>query len=281
VTPSNLHSEIAEWRDAGVAVAEIERRLRERGLDPEIVSNLVDLLTKQQALFASTIENLVRAIELRDAYTGEHSQRVTRFATLLGQQLQLPAKDLELIRVGAPLHDIGKIGIDDAILRKPGKLTPAEFEVMKTHTTMGAEIIAKVPDLASVVPIVRSHHERWNGSGYPDGLQGKNIPRLARIVAVGESFDAMVFDTPYRRGQAAEIAFAEIERQQGLQFDPEVVTAFLKVRDKVVQEMRRIEKEGEKAASGSEASRPDAPPDPARDRLFEICNSRAGQAGEL
>jgi putative nucleotidyltransferase with HDIG domain len=199
-------------------------------------------MTKQRELFLSTIETLARSVELRDAYTGDHSQRVTLFAILLGQQFHLSGEDLELIRVATPLHDIGKIGIDDAILRKPGKLTPAEFEVMKSHTTRGAKIIEQIPDLHQALPIVRSHHERWDGHGYPDGLKGEDIPRLARIVAVANAFDAMVFDTPYRRGQLVEIAFAEIERQQGGQFDPDVVTAFLQVRDRVVEEMYRFEK---------------------------------------
>jgi putative nucleotidyltransferase with HDIG domain len=195
-------------------------------------------MTKQHELLASTVANLARAVELRDAYTGEHSRRVTRFAIFLGRQLHLSAEDVALIRIGTPLHDIGKIGITDAILRKPGKLTPEEFEVMKTHTTKGAEIITKVPFLAGVVPIVRSHHERWDGGGYPDGLKGEDIPRLARVVAVGNAFDAMVFDTPYRRGLAAEVAFAEIEKQHGQQFDPDIVTAFLQLRDQVAEAIR-------------------------------------------
>jgi putative nucleotidyltransferase with HDIG domain len=197
-------------------------------------------MTKRHELLALTVEKLAGTVELRDAYTGEHSRRVTHFATLLGRQLRLSAEDLALIRIGAPLHDIGKIGIDDAILRKPGKLTPEELEVMKTHTTRGAEMIEKVPFLAGVVPIVRWHHERWDGGGYPDGLQGKDIPRLARLVAVANAFDAMAFDTPYRRGRPAEAAFAEIEQQQGRQFDPAMVTAFLQLRDKVVEAMHRF-----------------------------------------
>jgi HD-GYP domain-containing protein (c-di-GMP phosphodiesterase class II) len=216
------------------------------------------LALKERALFLSTIEKLAGAIELRDACTGYHSQRVTVFAILLGQQLHLSAEDLELIRVATPLHDIGKIGIDDAILRKPGKLTPAEFEVMKTHTTKGAEVLAPIPDLRPALPIVRSHHERWDGHGYPDGLKGEDIPRLARIVAVANAFDAMVFDTPYRRGQPVDVALAEIEAQQGRQFDPDVVTAFLQVRDKVVEEMGPLLASAgvAKAERGSAADRP-------------------------
>jgi putative nucleotidyltransferase with HDIG domain len=199
-------------------------------------------MTLQYELLISTCEKLAQAVELRDSYTGEHSKRVTQFAILLGQQLRLSPEVVELLQIGTPLHDIGKIGIPDGILRKPGKLTAEEFEVMKTHTTKGAEIIAKISDLAAVVPIVRSHHERWDGGGYPDGLKGSAIPRLARIVAVANAFDAMVFDTPYRRGQAPEIAFAEIEKQQGLQFDPDIVAAFLQTRGKVGEAMHRFEK---------------------------------------
>jgi putative nucleotidyltransferase with HDIG domain len=199
-------------------------------------------MMKQHELLAFTVANLARAVELRDGYTGEHSRRVTHFAILLGQQLHLSAQDVALLRIGTPLHDIGKIGIEDAILRKPGKLTPEEFEVMKTHTTKGAGIIEKVPCLAGVVPIVRSHHERWDGGGYPDGFQGEDIPRLARVVAVANAFDALAFDTPYRRGQPAEAAFAEIEKQQGQQFDPALVTAFLQLRDRVVEAIHRFDK---------------------------------------
>jgi putative nucleotidyltransferase with HDIG domain len=198
-------------------------------------------MTNQRELFLFTCETLATSVALRDSYTGDHSRRVTRFAILLGRQLHLSAEDLELIRVATPLHDIGKIGIEDSILRKPGKLTPDEFEVMKTHTTKGAKIIEHIPDLRQALPIVRSHHERWDGHGYPDGLKGEDIPRLARIVAVANAFDAMVFDSPYRRALPVEIAFAEIEKQRAGQFDPDVVTAFLQARDKVVEEMNRFE----------------------------------------
>jgi putative nucleotidyltransferase with HDIG domain len=198
----------------------------------------------------SAIEKMAQAVRLRDTYTGEHSRRVTRFAILLGQQLRLSAEDQELLRLATPLHDLGKVGIEDAILRKPGPLTPAEFEVMKTHTTKGAKMLDQGGGLSALVPIVRSHHERWDGGGYPDGLKGEEIPRLARIVAVADAFDAMAFDSPYRRGQAAESAFAEIERQQGLQFDPAIVTAFLQLRDQVVEAMQRFEKERDSGHGG-------------------------------
>src|SRR5207344_1054248 len=122
--------------------------------------------------------------------------------------------------------------------RKPGRLTPAEFEEMKKHTTKGAKILEQVPDLASVIPIVRSHHERWDGMGYPDGLKGDQIPRLARIVAVADAFDAMTSDRPYRAGINPECAFDELVKQSGKQFDPECVAAFLAIRARILEEMR-------------------------------------------
>jgi putative nucleotidyltransferase with HDIG domain len=196
------------------------------------------LLCKQRDLFYATITVLAQSVELRDPYTGNHTQRVTEFSLLLGQQLDLSVEDQHLIRIGTPLHDIGKIGIDDAILRKPGRLTSGEFEIMKTHTTKGAKILEQVPDLAPVIPIVRSHHERWDGQGYPDGLKAEQTPRLARIVTVADAFDAMTSDRPYRQGMAPDIAFAELEKQRGRQFDPEAADAFLSIRQRIVQEMQ-------------------------------------------
>ena len=148
------------------------------------------------------------------------------------------AADADLIRIGTPLHDIGKIGIDDAILRKPDKLTAEEFEQMKLHTVKGAEIISTVPDLRPILPIVRHHHERWDGRGYPDGLAGEAISPLARVVALADAFDAMTSDRPYRKGMAPAIAFAEIEKQAGRQFDPRFAAAFLSIRDAIISEMQ-------------------------------------------
>src|SRR6516165_10171370 len=112
-------------------------------------------------------------------------------------------------------HDIGKIGINDAVLLKPGRLTPAEFEIMKTHTLKGAAILATIPDLEPIIPIVRSHHEHWDGKGYPDGLSGEAIHQLPRIVAVADAFDAMTSNRPYRQGMAPDVAFAELQKQSG------------------------------------------------------------------
>lgn len=196
------------------------------------------LLRKQRDLFLDTITILAQAVELRDEYTGGHTMRVTTYSILLAQKLSLLSGDLDLIRIGTPLHDVGKIGIDDAILRKPDRLTPEEFAIMKTHTVKGAEIIETVPDLWPIIPIVRSHHERWDGKGYPDGLGGEAIPHLARVVGIADAFDAMTSDRPYRKGMPAEVAFSELEKGAGLQFDPTFAQAFLSMKDEVLRQMQ-------------------------------------------
>jgi len=196
------------------------------------------LLRKQRDLFLDTITILAQAVELRDEYTGGHTQRVTSYSMLLAEKLEMPPADVDLIRTGTPLHDIGKIGIDDAILRKPDRLTPEEFEIMKSHTVKGAEIIATVPDLRPILPIVRSHHERWDGRGYPDGLGGEAIHPLARVVALADAFDAMTSDRPYRKGMEAGVAFDEIEKMAGRQFDPQFAAAFLALRSDLEREIQ-------------------------------------------
>ena len=197
-----------------------------------------ELFRKQREFFLNTITMLAQAVEMRDDWTGRHTERVTEYACLLAEQLDLSADEINWLRIGTPLHDIGKIGIKDNILNKPGKLTPAEFEEMKTHTTKGAKIVEQNTELAPIVPIVLSHHERWDGKGYPQGLKGEDIPRLARIVAVADAFDAMTSDRPYRSGMPPESAFAEVEKMKGQQFDPEIAAAFLKIKQRVLQEMQ-------------------------------------------
>ncbi len=200
------------------------------------------LLQQQRDLFLKTITTLAQAVELRDDYTGGHTQRVTSYALLLAEQLQLGPEQIEIVRLGSPLHDIGKIGIDDAILRKPGRLTAEEYAVMQTHTVKGAEILSNIPEMAPIIPIVRSHHERWDGTGYPDRLRGEEISQLARIVAVADAFDAITSPRPYytTRPRPASWAFAELQRQAGKQFDPVCVEAFLAIRSKITETMARL-----------------------------------------
>jgi putative nucleotidyltransferase with HDIG domain len=198
------------------------------------------LLRRQKQLFVQTITALATAIEKRDEYTGGHTARVTAYSILVAEELALSVKEVDQLRTGCPLHDIGKIGIDDAILRKPDKLTEQEFEIMKSHTTLGDDILKAIPEMKEIRPIVRSHHERWDGMGYPDRLAGDAIPLLARVVGVADSFDAMTTRRPYNTNhvKTPEQAFAEVERCAGTQFDPKVANALLSVREKVVEAMR-------------------------------------------
>ena len=177
--------------------------------------------------YRETLGALAVALESRDSATGEHSVRVQRYALALTRMLAPELLDDPSVEFGYLLHDIGKVGIPDGILQKPAVLTVDERDVMQRHTTLGAEILAGVGMLESNgIAIVRHHHERWDGRGYPDGLAGSEIPRPARIFAVADALDAMTSDRPYRAAGAWESAVAELERCSGEQFEPEVVAAF-------------------------------------------------------
>ncbi|HWG43862.1 MAG TPA: HD domain-containing phosphohydrolase [Gemmataceae bacterium] len=200
-------------------------------------------LAEGQDAVIQTVTALAQAVELRDRYTGGHTQRVTNYTLLLAECLGLPSTERLLLQVGVPLHDIGKIGVDDAVLRKAGALDSVEFESMRSHTVRGAAILQGIPGLAAVLPIIRSHHERWDGKGYPDGLAGEAIPLLARMVAVADAFDAMTSDRPYRKSMPLGRAFAEIAAGSGRQFDPRCAAAFLKLRptlEEMLQQRRAL-----------------------------------------
>lgn len=218
------------------------------------------LLKYQRELFMKTIEVLAQAIELRDEYTGGHTARVKRFAMMLGRKLKLSDKDLERLEIGTLLHDIGKIGIHDAILRKPGQLSPEEFDEMKKHTTMGANFLHTIEELHPIIPIVRNHHERWDGTGYPDGLAGDSIPYLARIVAITDAFDAMTTARVYRKARPVEAALADIVKQSGTQFDPNCAAAFLSMRDEIEEAMTKENETALVPASMESPSEKTAPP---------------------
>lgn len=178
-----------------------------------------------RSAYVSAIRALAAALDARDPYTAGHSERVSDLSVRLGVRLGLPDDELQVLRVGALLHDIGKIGVPDAILQKPGPLTPAEIERIKIHTTLGARILAHVPFLSPHIPIVELHHERPDGRGYPHGLAGKAIPRLARIVHVADAYDAMTTARSYRGARPPAEAVAEICRGAGTEFDAAVAQA--------------------------------------------------------
>jgi putative nucleotidyltransferase with HDIG domain len=191
------------------------------------------LVEQQREQFIQTVSTLARAVELRDQYTGNHSKRVTDYSLLLAEELKLSAHEKYQIQIGTPLHDIGKISIDDAILRKPGKLTPGEFDCMKTHTIKGATMLDSMMHLVPMIPIVRHHHERWDGNGYPDRLAHDQIPLIARIVSVADAYAAMTSNRPFRSALPSDQAFLDLVAKAGTHFDPNCVYAFVRLRQKI------------------------------------------------
>jgi len=184
------------------------------------------MLQLQQAYEASLIM-LANAIELRDKYTRGHIERVMEYAIAIAEKLGWTDIQLRPLRFGSILHDIGKIYIRESILRKPGPLTPEEWVEMKQHATIGADLLKSISYLSDAIPIIRHHHERWDGKGYPDGLAGEDIPQGARIVSVADCFDAMTTARIYHDAVPKEVAINEIKTESGVRYDPLVVDAFL------------------------------------------------------
>lgn len=204
----------------------LELLQQNRILEERVMERTIDL----ERAHLQILERLALAAEYRDDDTGEHTQRVGRTSSLIAQELGLPDDEVELMRRAAPLHDVGKIGIPDQILLKPGKLTLAEYEIMKAHTRIGARILSggRFSLLQAAEEIAITHHERWDGGGY-SRLSAETIPIRGRIVAVADVFDALTHERPYKRAWPEDEAVEEIRQQSGTQFDPRVVGAFLKV----------------------------------------------------
>lgn len=207
----------------GVSIDVTQRYLAEH-----LVRTHNDLLTRRvERAQLEILERLARAAEYRDDDTGEHMARVGRAAAGIARELGLPPGQVALIEQAAPLHDVGKIGVSDTLLLKPGRLTPEEFEVVKTHALIGANILSggHSPVVVLAEEIARTHHERWDGQGYPSGLRGRQIPVSGRIVAVADVLDALTSERPYKRAWTMDAALSEIRRQSGRQFDPDIVAA--------------------------------------------------------
>jgi putative nucleotidyltransferase with HDIG domain len=193
----------------------------------QLTQGLTAAEAESRAAYLGAIRALAAALDARDPYTAGHSERVSALSVLIGRQLQLGARDLDILRLGALLHDIGKIGLSDAVLRKPGGLTADEYEQIKRHPALGARILRQVPFLAPHLPIVELHHERPDGHGYPFGLRGDDIPLAARIVHVADAYDAMTSARAYRPARPRAEAVGELQRNIGTQFDLASVEALL------------------------------------------------------
>ncbi|HEX7155419.1 MAG TPA: HD domain-containing phosphohydrolase [Thermoanaerobaculia bacterium] len=178
-------------------------------------------------LFINSVRMLAAAIDAKDPYTRGHSERVARYSIAIGKNLNLEERDMKNLRISALLHDVGKIGIDDRILRKPGALSEEEFEIMKQHPAKGAAIMGGVSQLIDIVPGMKYHHEKWSGGGYPDNLEGEEIPMQARIVAIADTFDAMTTNRPYQKAMELGYVVDKIKSFAGTRFDPRVVEAFV------------------------------------------------------
>ena len=180
--------------------------------------------------FYATVRVLVKALNTRDEYTGGHAERVAHISVAIARCVPLPGDVVRAVRLGALLHDVGKIGVDDHCLKGSGRLSDAEFAHVKEHTVRGDELLAPVRKLEEVRDIVRHHHERWDGRGYPDGLAGEAIPLPARIVAVADTLDAIISSRAYSAGQPIEAGFSEVFRSAGSQLDPGLMTALKRAR---------------------------------------------------
>lgn len=256
-------------------VASLERAMERKRMEAEIenyrqnLEQMVEQRTKQlqtamkriERTYDETLEALGAALDLRDTETEGHSRRVSRCCLEMAKAMGCTADQLKQIARGAYLHDIGKIGIPDAILLKPGRLTDEETAVMQTHARVGYDLVSRIGFLAPASEIVLTHQERYDGTGYPQGLVGEEIPIGARIFAVADTLDAMTSDRPYRRALPLPAARAEITRESGRQFDPEVVKVFLSIPEQAWTDIR-IEVAGGRVFSVSRKPQPALAPNP-------------------
>jgi HD-GYP domain-containing protein (c-di-GMP phosphodiesterase class II) len=190
------------------------------------ISDLQKSSEENRQLFIGTVKGLAAAIDGKDPYTRGHSERVSRFSVAIAQRMGINDDEVEKIRISALLHDVGKIGIDDSVLKKPAALTDEEYELMKKHPQKGYKIMSQIPAMKEFLPGMYMHHEMVDGKGYPQGLKGDEIPLMGKIVAVADTFDAMTTDRPYQKAMKFEDAVARIESFVNTRYDAEVVAAF-------------------------------------------------------
>ena len=235
-------------RDLETKVAERTEELTRKNREIQtLYDELKTAFNEIQVTYESTLEALIAALDSRDTETQGHSMRVAEYTALIARHIGITEPELTDIRRGALLHDVGKIGIPDAILRKPGPLDEKEWEIMRTHPQLGCEMLQGIAFLEGAIPIVQSHQEKFDGTGYPAKLKGEEIPLGARIFAVVDTYDAITSDRPYRKGRSHDVAREEIIKFSGVQFDPKVVETFLKlpqaeyerIRERITRQFKR------------------------------------------
>ena len=220
----------------GVALEKHSRALEERAytvaLEERLNNRTEEVMTSRDRIktqFINTIRALEKALQAKNVYTEGHSRRVAEKSVEIARAMKVPREQIRHIELGALFHDIGKIGIRDEVLNKPGRLTESEYEHMKLHPIVAEQILSPIEELRPIVDIVKHEHERWDGLGYPMGLKGTQIPLGSRLIAITDAWDSMVFDRIYRKALPHEVALAEIEKHSGTQFDPDCVRIFCEI----------------------------------------------------
>ena len=207
----------------------------------KINEELKDTYDKLEKAYLESIETLRYTVEAKDTYTRGHSDRVSEYSVLIGKTLNLPESEIRTLQVGGLFHDIGKIGVPDVILQKESKLTDDEYSEIKNHPSIGAHILSTATIFKDIIPIVKHHHERYDGKGYPSQLKGEEIPYLARIAAIADSFDAMTSKRTYRDSLPMEKVISEFQRCRGTQFDPELTDVFLDILENHFDKIKEIQ----------------------------------------
>jgi HD-GYP domain-containing protein (c-di-GMP phosphodiesterase class II) len=250
------------------------------------IENALLLQGERDRALDEVVALIRRAVEVHDPQTARHQQRVATYARALAEAMRLPAEECKQIEAAAALHDLGKLAVPPALLQKPGPLAADEMDCVKGHPVEGESIAALVSGLAALLPVIRNHHERWDGKGYPDGLAGEGIPRPARIVAVANAFDAMTSDQPHRRAMSCEQAFEELQTHAGTQFDPKCIQAFLTLQPRLEAQLAQKAGSARSAqatspAAATQAFQPGARSEeaPASAAACSLLNSAAKSAG--
>lgn len=217
------------------------KAIKQMNIIKQINADLKEVNQKLEQAYMDSIETLRYTVEAKDPYTRGHSDRVSEYSVLIGKYLGLSEEDLHTLKIGGLFHDIGKIGIPDSILLKPDKLTPDEYSEIKNHPSIGVHILSNATIFRDIIPIVKHHHERYDGLGYPSKLKGEDIPYLARIAAVADTFDAMTSRRTYRDSLPLNVVKEEIEKNRRTQFDPQVADVFLDILNNHYEEVKAIQ----------------------------------------